>query len=77
MVGMSDVLTVQFEHHKMAKDILDVVKAMFGRSPDLNKWMVFSGLLNTKMPTGRSVVDHILKLMEYIQEFKDKWWVDG
>lgn len=64
LVGMSDVLTTHFEHVKIANDILDVIK--FESSLDLNKQKVLSDLLNTKMLVGSSMVDHILKMIEYI-----------
>lgn len=63
---MSDILTTQFEHLKMGKEVLKLVKEMFGSALDINKQKVLD-LLNTKMPEGGSAVDHVLKLMEYIQ----------
>lgn len=54
----------------MAKDTLDVVK-MFRSTRVMNKQKVFGDLLNTKMIEDGSVVNHVQKLMEYMQKFKD------
>lgn len=47
---MSDVLSVQFKHLKMSREIVKVVKKMFGRPLNTNKEKVLGDLLNTKMP---------------------------
>lgn len=60
------MLTTKFEHFKMPKEILDVVKEMFDSSPDMNKHKMLGDILNTIMSEGGSVVNHVLKLMEYI-----------
>lgn len=68
--GMSKILTAQFEHFKMAKEILDAIKEMLESSPDMNKQKVLD-LLNNKMSEGGSVVNHVMTLMEYVQGCKD------
>lgn len=69
LASMYEVLTLQFEHHMMTKDILEAIKEMFVSIPDINKQKILEDLLNTKMPYGGSVVNLVLKLMEYIYEF--------
>lgn len=56
LVVMCGVLTTRFEHNKSAKDMIDVVKALFESSPNLNKHKVLSDMLNTKRSAGSSVV---------------------
>lgn len=64
--SMYSVTTAQLKHHKMAKDILNIVKEMFGSTPDMNKQKMLGYLLSIKMPKGGSVVNYVLKLVEYI-----------
>lgn len=48
----------------MAKEILDIVKKMLDSS-DMKKQKALVDLLNSKMPKGGSVVEHVLKPVKY------------
>lgn len=49
----------------MAKDILDDIKAVFMSSSYLNKQKALFAPLNTKMLAESSVINHVVKLIEY------------
>ncbi|KAH0701499.1 hypothetical protein KY285_015777 [Solanum tuberosum] len=68
LASMANVLHHQHQSMTSAYDMLASLKEMFGEQNRAAKQTAMKALLTTKMAEGSSVREHVLKLMNYLNE---------
>ena len=72
MIGsVSSTIQKQIENIKLARDILKKLEEMFRSQEIMARQSVVSNLMNSKMKSGTSVKEHMLKLMGFLSEAQD------
>ncbi|KAH0765334.1 hypothetical protein KY285_001205 [Solanum tuberosum] len=70
LASMANVLQHQHQSMTSAYDMLASLKEMFGEQNRATKQTPMKPLLTTKMAEGSSVREHVLKLMNYLNELE-------
>ncbi|KAH0657751.1 hypothetical protein KY289_026499 [Solanum tuberosum] len=70
LASMANVLQHQHQSMTSAYDMLASLKEMFGEQNRAAKQTAMKALLTTKMAEGSSVREHVLKLMNYLNELE-------
>ncbi|KAH0781727.1 hypothetical protein KY290_001325 [Solanum tuberosum] len=70
LASMENVLQYQHQSITFAYDMLASLKEMFGEQNRAAKQTAMKSLLTTKMAEGSSVREHVLKLMNYLNELE-------
>ncbi|KAH0698924.1 hypothetical protein KY284_013139 [Solanum tuberosum] len=70
LASMANVLQHQHQSMTSAYDMLVSLKEMFGEQNRAAKQTAMKALLTTKMAEGSSVREHVLKLMNYLNELE-------
>ncbi|XXG72909.1 hypothetical protein AAC387_Pa07g1903 [Persea americana] len=70
LASMSNVLQHQHQSCPTAYNIMYSLKEMFGDQDRATRQVAMKELFNTKMAEGTSVRDHVLKMMELLNELQ-------
>ncbi|KAH0730272.1 hypothetical protein KY289_001460 [Solanum tuberosum] len=70
LASMANVLQHQHQSMTSVYDMLAFLKEMFGEQNRATKQTAMKPLLTTKMAEGSSVREHVLKLMNYLNELE-------
>ena len=70
LAAMSDVHRIKCEKMKTAYKIMESLQAIFGQSSDQSHHDGFKAAMNAKMKAGTSVREHVLKMINWLNEAK-------
>ena len=68
LAGMSDVLRAKHENMETAYEIMESLQRMFGRPSEQQRHEAVKALMNAKMKVGTPVREHVIKMVNYINE---------
>ena len=68
LVAMSDVLRIKCENMETAYEIMESLQVMFGQPSDKLHHDAFKAAMNAKMKAGTSIREHVLKMINQLNE---------
>ncbi|KAH9670831.1 hypothetical protein KPL70_017127 [Citrus sinensis] len=68
LASISNILQTKHQNLETATEIMDSLQQMFGQSTRSVRQAALKGIMNSKMGKGTRVRDHVLKMMDYLNE---------
>ncbi|KAH9697148.1 hypothetical protein KPL71_023495 [Citrus sinensis] len=68
LASISNILQTKHQNLETATEIMDSLQQMFGQSTRSARQAALKGIMNSKMGKGTRVRDHVLKMMDYLNE---------
>lgn len=68
LASISNILQTKHQNLETATEIIDSLQQMFGQSTRSARQAALKGIMNSKMGKGTRVRDHVLKMMDYLNE---------
>ncbi|KAH9671402.1 Integrase catalytic domain-containing protein [Citrus sinensis] len=68
LASISNILQTKHQNLEIAIEIMDSLQQMFGQSTRSARQAALKGIMNSKMGKGTRVRDHVLKMMDYLNE---------
>ncbi|KAH9734858.1 Integrase catalytic domain-containing protein [Citrus sinensis] len=68
LASISNILQTKHHNLETATEIMDSLQQMFGQSTRSARQAALKGIMNSKMGKGTRVRDHVLKMMDYLNE---------
>ncbi|XP_052294703.1 uncharacterized protein LOC127901431 [Citrus sinensis] len=68
LASISNILQTKHQNLETATEIMDSLQQMFGQGTRFARQAALKGIMNSKMGKGTRVHDHVLKMMDYLNE---------
>ncbi|KAH9752611.1 hypothetical protein KPL71_014762 [Citrus sinensis] len=68
LASISNILQTKHQNLETSTEIMDSLQEMFGRNTRSARQAALKGIMNCKMGKGTRVRDHVLKIMDYLNE---------
>ncbi|XP_024038254.1 uncharacterized protein LOC112097301 [Citrus clementina] len=68
LASISNILQTKHQNLETTTEIMDSLQQMFGQNTRSARQAALKGIMNNKMGKGTRVRDHVLKMMDYLNE---------